>query len=194
MGQVQEAVRRGFRTVQVECLVLAPTGPWALKSGLKYARAALASLGPGLKGIGRKLELRRTKSAESAEFAANGQMPLYVRCACKFMDLTPGGSKDQRTGLCFRTQGTPRWNRMSRKTPTGPVLRVANPTEVGPDQCGGLEHVPPVRSLYLYSEAPNASGAVRPFDSLIFRHVRWRSKLRAWESQSEGRGTTKGPR
>ena len=43
-----------------------------------------------------------------------------------------------------KTQSTPIWKLLSRKTPTGPVLRVADPTEVVPDQFGGVEHNPPV--------------------------------------------------
>ena len=40
--------------------------------------------------------------------------------------------------------------------------------------------------LYLHPGASNASGSVQPFNSSIFRHVRWRSKLRVWESRGEG--------
>ena len=56
-----------------------------------------------------------------------------------------------------KTQSTPRWKLLSKKPPTDPVLRVADPTGVVPDQFGGAGHAPPCRVRSISTHAPQST-------------------------------------
>ena len=77
------------------------------------------------------------------------------------------------------------------KNANGPRAACSDPTEVVPDQLGGVEHAPLSAPLFLRSGASKAPSADQPFNSSIFRHVRWRSTRRVKESRGEGGVMTK---